>query len=131
MALADAVAALPGGGEFAALWTQVNGDPGAIGDLAGTLQATASKAVDSGRSVSTAADEVGTAWHGDAAHAFTGYMQRFGTAGSSLHGGIERAATALQQVATAVSGARDQLNAIAGRILDQAESALSLKSDPD
>ncbi|HEY2272176.1 MAG TPA: transglycosylase SLT domain-containing protein [Jatrophihabitantaceae bacterium] len=131
MALADAVAALPGGGEFAALWTQVDGDPGAVGDLAGRLQATASKAQETARTISKAATEVGDAWHGTAAHAFSGYMNRFGSAGSALHAGMEHAATTLQQAATSVSSAKDQLNAIAGRILDAADEAAHLKSDPD
>jgi WXG100 family type VII secretion target len=131
MALADAVAALPGGGEFAALWTQVDGDPGAIGDLAGKLQAVASKAQDGGRSVTKTAGEVGDSWHGSAAHAFSGYMQRFSSAASALHSGVGRAAATLQQAATAVSSAKDQLSSIASRILDAADQAAALKNDPE
>jgi WXG100 family type VII secretion target len=131
MSNADAVAALPGGGEFAALWTQVNGDPGAIGDLAGTLQAAASRAQDSTKSVSKTAGEVGESWHGSAAHAFAGYMHRFSSAASTVHAAIDKAATTVQHAAASVSSAKEQLNSIASRILDAADRAAALKDDPD
>jgi WXG100 family type VII secretion target len=130
MSIAEAVAALPGGGEFAALWTQVDGDPGAIGDLAGKLQVTASRAQDSARTVNKNAGEVGESWHGSAAHAFTAYMHRFGSAASTMHGAVDKAATTLQHAASSVSSAKDQLTAIASRILDAADQAASLKNDP-
>jgi WXG100 family type VII secretion target len=131
MSNADAVAALPGGGEFAALWTQVNGDPGAIGDLAGTLQAAASRAQDSTKSVTKTAGEVGESWHGSAAQAFAGYMHRFSAAASTVHAAVDKAATTVQHAAASVSSARDQLNSIASRILDAADRAATLKDDPD
>ena len=117
MALADAVAALPGGGEFAALWTQVNGDPGAISDLAGTLQAAASKAEDSARTISKTAGEVGDAWHGSAAHAFAGYMHRFGAAASSVHAGDGQ-------------GGHDDRASRAARVEREAPAQLDRQPDP-
>ncbi|MDX6496284.1 MAG: hypothetical protein QOE17_2270, partial [Gaiellales bacterium] len=107
-----------------------DGDPGAIGDLAGKLQATSSRAQDSARSVHKAAGEVGESWHGSAAHAFAGYMHRFGAAASTVHSGVDTAATTLQQAAASVSSAKDQLTAIASRILDAADEAATLKDDP-
>lgn len=130
MSLADAVAALPGGGEFAALWTHVDGDPGAIGHLAGKLQATAGRAENSQRSITKTAGEVGDSWHGSAAQAFAGYLHRFGSAASTVHSSLDKAATQLQHAATAVSSAKDQLTAIASRILDAADRSAVLRKDP-
>ena len=127
MSLADAVAALPGGGEFAALWTQVNGDPGAISDIANKLKSAAEKAEDSARTISRTAGEVGDAWHGPAAESFSGYMNHFGAAAGSVHAAMGKAAAAIEQASSEVDGARHQLNAIASRILDRVQQLAPLQ----
>ncbi len=127
MSLADAVAALPGGGEFAALWTQVNGDPGAISDLANSLTTAAGKADDSARTISRTAGEVSDAWHGPAAESFAGYMQHFGAAAGSVHAGMGKAAAAIEHASSAVDSAKHQLNSIASRILDRAQQLAPLQ----
>ncbi len=127
MSLADAVAALPGGGEFAALWTQVNGDPGAISDLANTLSTAAGKAEDSARTISRTAGEVGDAWHGPAADSFTGYMHHFGAAAGAVHAAMGKAVAAVEQASSAVDSAKHQLTAIASRILDRAQQLAPLQ----
>ena len=76
MSLADAVATLPGGGAFAALWTHVNGDPGAISDIASKRNSAADKAETSARTISKTAGEVGDAWHGPAAQSLYAYMKQ-------------------------------------------------------
>ena len=43
--------------------------------------------------ITKAAGEVGDSWHGSAAHAFAGYMQRFSAAASTVHAGVDNAAT--------------------------------------
>jgi uncharacterized protein YukE len=131
MALADAVAALPGGGAFTALWDQVDGDPGAIGDLASTLRQAAAKAEESTQRIGKAAAEVGDAWHGPAAESFAGYLHRFGAAGSSVHAAMDKAATAIGQAGHAVQTAKEQLTSIASRILDRAEQLAHLRDNPD
>ncbi len=50
---------------------------------------------------------------------------------TTVHSGVGKAATTLQQAATAVSSAKDQLNSIASRILDAADQAAALKNDPE
>jgi len=130
MSLAQAVAALPGGGEFAALWTQVDGDPGAITDVVSKIKSTAAKAEDSAHHISKASGEVGDAWHGHAASAFKGYMHHFGAAASSVHAAMDKAATALEQAASAVETAKHHVNSIASRILDRAHELEKLKAHP-
>jgi WXG100 family type VII secretion target len=127
VSLADAVAALPGGGEFAELWTQVNGDPGAISDIATKVKSSADKAEESAHKISRTAGEVGDAWHGQAAEAFAGYMNHFGAAAGSVHAAMGKAATAIQQAGTAVEQAKHQLNSIASRILDRAQQLAPLQ----
>ena len=129
MALADAVAALPGGGDFAALWTQVDGDPGAISDLSSTVSTSADKAEQSVRTISRTAGEVSDAWHGPAAEAFTGYMHHFGAAAGSVHAAMSKAATAIEHAGSAVEQAKHQLTAIASRILDRAQQLAPLQHD--
>lgn len=129
MSLADAVAALPGGGEFAALWTQVNGDPGAISDIANTVKSAASRAEQSTRSINRSAAEVGDAWHGPAADAFAGYMHHFGAAAGSVQAAMDKAASAVEQAGTAVENAKQQLTSIASRILDRVQQLAPLQHD--
>ena len=131
MSLADAVAALPGGGAFAALWAQVDGDPGGIDDLASRLRQAATKAEESTHRISRTAAEVGDAWHGPAAESFAGYMHRFGAAGSSVHAGMDKAATAVGRAGDAVRAAKQRLTSIASRILDRAERLAPLRNDPE
>jgi uncharacterized protein YukE len=129
--LADAVAALPGGGDFAALWTQVNGDPGAISDLSSTVKTSADKAEESVRTIGRTAAEVSDAWHGPAAEAFSGYMHRFGAAAGSVHAAMGTAAVAIERAGSAVEQAKHQLNAIASRILDRAQQLAPLQHNHD
>jgi uncharacterized protein YukE len=103
------------------LWTQVNGDPGAISDLANTLNSAAGKAEDSARTISRTAGEVSDAWHGPAAESFTGYMHHFGAAAGAVHSAMAKAAAAIDQASSAVDSAKHQLTAIASRILDRAQ----------
>jgi len=127
--LADAVAALPGGGEFAALWTQVNGDPGAISDIANKLKSAADKAESSARTISRTAGEVGDAWHGPAAESFSGYMNHFGAAAGSVHAAMGKAAAAIDDASSAVESAKHQLTSVASRILDRAQQLAPLQHD--
>lgn len=129
MSLADAVAALPGGGAFAALWTHVNGDPGAISDIASKLNSAADKAETSARTISKTAGEVGDAWHGPAAQSFSAYMNHFGAAAGSVHAAMGKAAAAIEQAATDVDSAKQQLTSIASRILDRAQQLAPLQRD--
>jgi uncharacterized protein YukE len=129
VSLADAVAALPGGGEFAALWTQVDGDPGAISDIAHKLTSAADKAESSARTISKTATEVSDAWHGPAADSFAGYMNHFGAAAGSVHSAMGKAAAAIADASNAVDGAKHELTAIASRILDRAQQLAPLQHD--
>jgi uncharacterized protein YukE len=131
MSTADAVAALPGGGDFLALWNRVDGDPGAITDMATKLKSTAAQAEQSGKRVGKTTGEVGDAWHGKAATSFTGYMHHFGVAGGSVHAAMDKAAGAISGAASAVEQAKSRMTAIANRIMDRAEELNPLKNIPE
>jgi WXG100 family type VII secretion target len=124
------MASLPGGGAFTALWEQVDGDPGAIDQAAAQLKHSASKLAHSGSRLSSTVTEVHEAWHGPAADSFESYMGRFTQAGAEVGKSITAAAGALEGAAHAVTEAKEKLTAIAGRILDAADRAASLRDDP-
>ncbi|MEU6790617.1 WXG100 family type VII secretion target [Nonomuraea wenchangensis] len=90
--------------QLAALLEKVNGDPEAIKDLAAALRVAGSHATTSTNALSRYVAEVGAAWQGDSATAFTEYMDAYPKAGSDLREALSACATAL--------------NAVAGRIED-------------
>lgn len=91
--------------ELSTLKEKLAGDPQAIRDLADGLRTV-------GGHVSSATDllvgkvnEVGKAWEGESAGAFTGYMKAYPTAGNDLRTALSSCATALDTLATALETA--------------------------
>lgn len=130
MSTAEAVAGLPGGDAFVALWTQVNGDSGAITDVATKLTAAADAADHRAQAISRRVGQVDEAWHGSAADAFANYMRRFGVAATELNAAIEKASATIAQTAEAVDQAKARLNSIASHVLDRADELRGLKDLP-
>lgn len=130
MSSAEAVAGLPGGESFVALWTKVNGDSGAIADAAAVLRSAANRSDSLAQTISRRTGQVDDAWHGPAADSFVSYMKRFGVAASGLNAAMEKASATLVQSADVVDQAKARINAIASSVLDRADELSFLKRLP-
>ncbi len=117
----DAVAALPGGGVFAALWRQVDGDSDAVQALSASWQKAATGLDAHLSRVNRAVGEVGAGWSGAGAQAVESFSERYAAAGRDLDRGLTTAGSVLGQAATEIDTVKRQLTAIAGRILDEAD----------
>ncbi|MEO9137989.1 MAG: transglycosylase SLT domain-containing protein [Jatrophihabitans sp.] len=131
MTSAQAVGSLPGGGEFVQLWEQVDGDAGAIGDLASVFTKGGSEVASVQQGVSTSAAGVNGGWNGPAADAFAGYMGKMSEASKDLHDGMTRAASDLTKAASAVSEAKSRLDSIANSVLDAVQGLEHDAPSPD
>ncbi|SDJ43506.1 Proteins of 100 residues with WXG [Frankineae bacterium MT45] len=127
MPAAVAVAALPGGDEFAQLWQQVDGDAAAVDALAGALSDAASRIGVVQRGVSAATEDVAAGWSGPAASAFTGYMGRLQAASAEVAAGLRRAAAELTTVSRHIDIAKQELTSIAEQVLAEVERLQSLE----
>lgn len=118
MSSAEAVGALPGGAAFLELWQQVDGDAGAIGDIASRLTKAGSEVGDVRSAVAKSVHGVGEGWDGPAANAFGGYMAKVSAASQDVDSGLTEAASTLRSAAHKVTAAREQVDTIASRLLD-------------
>ncbi|MED7927446.1 transglycosylase SLT domain-containing protein [Nonomuraea sp. LP-02] len=98
--------------QLAALLEKVNGDPEAIKDLAAALRVAGSHATTSTNALSRYVTEVGAAWKGDSATAFTEYMDAYPKAGSDLREALSSCATALNAVAGKIEDAHTTVNTL-------------------
>ncbi|MFG1941924.1 WXG100 family type VII secretion target [Nonomuraea sp. NPDC048826] len=91
--------------DLAALKAKLAGDPQAIRDLAGSLRTAGGHVATATNRLVTNVNEVGKAWAGGSATAFTGYMAAYPKAGGDLQGALTSCATALDTAANALETA--------------------------
>ncbi len=121
MAGAEAVAGLPGGEQFEALWHRVDGDAGSVSALAAALMSAAEHVGSVQTYVSTSVGGLEGGWNGSAADAFGAYMGKMSAASADVTAGLDKAAAALTQAAAEIDSAKATLDSIANQILDEAE----------
>jgi len=128
----ESVCAIPGGGAFAEIWDQVDGDPGAIIEAAAALTKVADGVRTAQRRVGTAATGVGDGWRGSAATAFDGYMAKVASASANVEQTMHKAAAELESAAAAIEEAKDEVRRVADGVLDEVRWAGGLaRHDPE
>ncbi|TMR06759.1 WXG100 family type VII secretion target, partial [Nonomuraea turkmeniaca] len=85
---------------LAGLKEKVDGDPEAIRGIASSLRTMGDHVSSSANHLTKSVSEVGKAWEGGSAEAFTSYMAAYPQAGQNLDGALSSCASALDTAAT-------------------------------
>ncbi|TMR96936.1 transglycosylase SLT domain-containing protein [Nonomuraea basaltis] len=93
----------------------VDGDPAAIRNIASGLRAVGDHASTSANRLPGYVSEVGKAWQGASAQEFTDYMAAYPTAGQNLKGALTSCASALDDAATKLESAYDEIEGLLTR----------------
>ncbi|MGP3955571.1 transglycosylase SLT domain-containing protein [Nonomuraea sp. 3N208] len=107
---------------LAGLKDKVDGDPAAIRGIASSLRTMGGHVSSSANQLTKSVSEVGNAWGGDSADAFTSYMAAYPKAGEDLDGALTSCASALDTAATKLETAYSTVSGLHA-------SASSLASD--
>jgi len=119
MGSVEQVCALPGGGAFAEIWEQVDGDPGSISEAAAALTKVAEGVRSAQRGFGSAAAGVGDGWRGPAAGAFERYASKVGSASANVEQTLHKSAAELRSAAQEIEQAKDEVRRAADRVLDR------------
>ncbi|MFI6791943.1 transglycosylase SLT domain-containing protein [Nonomuraea sp. NPDC050383] len=120
MIASSVIRELSGGARLADIIDKVDGDPTAIQNVANRWRNAGATALDYVGGVGNAVTKVDNAWQGPSSEAFVSYMGKFRRAGEGVDDGLVACASALEKVAEDLRTARREIDAIAGRLLDDA-----------
>ncbi|GAA4507286.1 MULTISPECIES: WXG100 family type VII secretion target [Nonomuraea] len=124
MDLATQISQLPGSrsGELAEILRSVSGNPEDIRAIATRWRSAAGTVSEQTGRVTTAVNDVDTAWEGASADAFDGYMGKYDKAGTALHDVLEDSAASLDTAAGALETAESEITSICNRLVEYADS---------
>jgi len=132
MGSVEQVCALPGGGAFAEIWEQVDGDAATITEAAAALIEVADGVQAAQRRVGAATAGVADGWRGSAATAFEHYMSKVGSASANVEQTLHQTAAELRGAGAAIDEAKEQVRRVADGVLDAVRQADALaQRDPD
>ncbi|MFI1818302.1 transglycosylase SLT domain-containing protein [Lentzea sp. NPDC020367] len=121
MSAMDEVAALPGGGELAALADKVEtAQPQAVRDIANRWKQAAGKCGDQTNVLQRSVTQLDGAWEGKSADGFVAYMANVTKCGTSMADALNGAATDLEAAANALETAKTSMSRICENLLSRA-----------